>query len=217
MGGPADFALDEYLKDPDAIYRESFRQIRAETALERFNRQQQTIVMRMVHACANPEIAKDVVFKGDVIDATKTALQANRPIVVDSQMTEMAIVQKLLPDRARVLCPLRDTDAAMAQKQATTRSAAAIQNMASDLNGAIVLIGNAPTALFALLKLMAKSKVRPAALFAFPVGFVGAKESKDALISLNPDVPFVTLTGRLGGSAIAGGAFNAALSETSSK
>ena len=200
----------DYICDPQAIYALSFERIRAEIDVTGLSKADTRIAVRTVHACGNPEIAKDLVFQGDAAGATFTALADGAPIITDSRMTEAAIIGRNLPDCTQILCPLTAPETESAAKAwATTRSAAAIRQASDHIPGSVIVIGNAPTALFSLLELLEEGVAPPASLFAFPVGFVGARESKDALIEMDPSCPFVTLRGRLGGSAIAGAAFNA--------
>ncbi|WP_332461216.1 precorrin-8X methylmutase [Acuticoccus mangrovi] len=196
-----------YERDPEAITAKSFAIIRAEADLERFG-VNAPVAERIAHAAGDTEILDDLVFSGDLVAATRAALAAGAPVVVDSEMTRHAISARYV-DPARVVCHLNDeATPAEAEAAATTRSAIAIRRAAAEIAGGIVVIGNAPTALFELIDLLNKG-VRPAAILAFPVGFVGALESKAALVALDPDVPFATLTGRRGGSAMAGAALNA--------
>lgn len=204
----------DYIRDPQAIYALSFERIRAETDLAGLTEAEARIAVRAVHACGNPQVAQDLVFNGDVAGATRKALADGAPIITDSRMTEAAIIRRNLPGTTRILCPLTSVETERAAKAfATTRSAAAIRQAAAVISGSVVVIGNAPTALYSLLELIEEGVAPPAAVFAFPVGFVGARESKDALIETAPPCPFVTLRGRLGGSAIAGAALNAVFTE----
>ncbi|GAB5375366.1 MAG: hypothetical protein AcusKO_18280 [Acuticoccus sp.] len=194
-----------YERDPEAITQKSFAIIRAEADLAPFGAAA-PLAERIAHAAGDTAILGDLVMKGDVMGAVRTALAAGAPIVTDSEMTRHAISRRFVPPE-RVVCHLGDTETpARARAAGTTRSAIAIE--AAALDGAIVVIGNAPTALFALLERLGKG-AKPAAILAFPVGFVGAVESKDALIALAPATPFATLRGRRGGSAMAGAALNA--------
>ena len=208
----------DYIRDPQAIYALSFERIRAETDVNGLSEADARIAIRAVHACGNPEIASNLVFRGDVAAATCTALADGAPIITDSRMTEAAIIRRNLSDNTQILCPLTATETESAAKAwATTRSAAAVRQAEADIPGSVIVIGNAPTALFSLLELLEEGVAPPASLFAFPVGFVGAQESKDALIDMAPPCPFVTLRGRLGGSAMAGAAFNAVFAEENAR
>ena len=156
------------------------------------------------------DIADDIAFNGEPARAARSALSAGRPTFCDTEMVRASIIARNLPVTAKVRCMLNDDRTpALAKKHQTTRSAAAVSLWLDDLEGAIVIIGNAPTALFALLETIDETGKKPAALFAFPVGFIGAAESKAELIAKPRGLNFVTLKGRRGGSAIAGGAFNA--------
>lgn len=204
-------ALD-YLRDPAAIYRQSFETIRREVDFDGLSADEAVIATRVVHACGMTDVVGDLVFGGDVAGAARQALAAGRPVFCDVEMVRAAVMAGALPAVNAVRCTLRDAQTAdLARRQGTTRSAAAVSLWRDDLAGAVVIIGNAPTALFALLELLDQGVQPPAALFAFPVGFVGAAESKAALVDDGRGVPFVTLGGRRGGSAIAAAAFNAVL------
>ena len=201
-----------YLRDPAAIYAESFRQIRAATpALADMPADIAAVALRIVHACGDPAVASDLVWSDDLATAGGAALNAGAPLLVDCRMTGDGIIARNLPAQNKILCPLTDPrTAALAQTQATTRAAAAVSLWTAHLAGAVVVIGNAPTALFRLLELLQTKAPKPAVLLAFPVGFVGAAESKDALIAAQEfSIPFITLRGRRGGSAIAAAALNA--------
>ncbi len=199
-------------RDPAAIYRLSFARARAETALDHLPPPLRPVVLRMVHACGLPEIARDIAWKGDPATAAGRALHAGATILCDTRMTEAGIVKERLPASARTLCTLSDPRVPdLAARLGTTRSAAAVERWRPWLDGAVVVIGNAPTALFHLLERLADWRLRPAAIFAFPVGFVGAAESKRALAETAGAPPFMTLHGRFGGSALAAAAVNALL------
>jgi precorrin isomerase len=202
-----------YLKDPAEIYRASFAAIEREVDLSDFPESLHKIVQRLVHAVAIPEIVEDIAWDGDVAEAASSALTAGAPIIADANMVAAGIMKDRLPKDVEILCSLRD-DAVpeLAESLATTRSAAAVELWKPHLEGAIVAIGNAPTALFHLIDMLAEGDCpRPAAIFAFPVGFIGAAESKVYLIEKNLGIPFITLQGRKGGSALAAAAVNAVL------
>lgn len=204
-------ALD-YLRDPAAIYRQSFATIRAETDLSGLSADEAAIATRVMHACGMTDAVADLSFRGDVAAATRTALANGKPIFTDVEMVRAAIMSRHLPADCNVICTLNNPSTPdLAKDWATTRSAAAVSLWRDHLDGAVVVIGNAPTALFALLEMIDAGGPKPAALFAFPVGFVGAAESKDELIANARELDFVTLTGRRGGSAIAAAALNATL------
>ncbi len=199
-----------YLRDGAAIYRRSFAIIRAETDLSRFTPEQAEIVVRMIHACGQVDIAQHVIFGGDLVAAARAALGAEAPILCDSEMVAHGITRARLPAGNDVICTLNDPrSAAIATKIGTTRSAAALDLWLERLGGAIVAIGNAPTALFRLLELLAAGTPKPAAIIGIPVGFVGAAESKEALAATTHGVPFLVVRGRMGGSAITAAAVNA--------
>jgi precorrin-8X/cobalt-precorrin-8 methylmutase len=200
-----------YLRDGAAIYQRSFAIIRAETDLSRFSADEAEIAVRMIHACGQVELARHIVFGGDLVAAARGALAAGAPIFCDSEMVAHGITRARLPARNDVICTLNDPRVpALAQQSGTTRSAAALDLWLDRLAGAVVAIGNAPTALFRLLELIdSGTGKKPAAIVGIPVGFVGAAESKAILADKSRGVPFVTVRGRVGGSAITAAAINA--------
>ena len=200
----------EYLRDGAAIYRQSFAIIRAETDLARFSEDEADVVVRMVHACGSTEAARYIEFCGDLVAAARAALAHGAPILCDSEMVAHGVTRARLPAGNTVICTLRDAGVpALAEKLGTTRSAAALELWAERLAGAVVAIGNAPTALFHLLEMLDKGAPKPAAILGIPVGFVGAAESKDALAANSRGVPYLIVRGRIGGSAMAAAAVNA--------
>jgi precorrin isomerase len=203
----------EYLNDPEAIYRASFAAIREAVDLSPVPEHLQPLVIRLVHACGRPEIVPALKWSGDPVGAAQAALKQGAHIFVDATMVGAGIMRAKLPAANDVVCTLSDDRAYEAAKRNnTTRSAAAVEFWLPSLAGAIVAIGNAPTALFRLLELLQMPDTpRPAAILGFPVGFIGAAESKDALVAADMGVPYVTLTGREGGSALAAAAVNAIL------
>src|SRR5215472_10588574 len=208
----ADAAADEatYLRDGVAIYRRSFAIIRAEADLSRFTPEQAEIAVRMIHACGQVDIAEHIVFGGDLVAAARAALAVGAPILCDSEMLAHGITRARLPVGNDVICTLNNMrTAAIAAKIDTTRSAAALDLWLDRLGGALVAIGNAPTALFRLLELLDAGAPKPAAILGIPVGFVGAAESKNALATNPRGVPFLVVRGRIGGSAITAAAVNA--------
>jgi len=207
-----------YLKNPDEIYRESFSAIRRETDLTRMPEDLHSIAIRMVHTRGMPDLVDDLAWHGDVLSAARTALQNGRPVIVDATMVAAGIMSARLPQDNRVICTLNDERTpGLAQDLDTTRSAAAVDLWTADLDGAIIAIGNAPTALFRLLEVLNEPDTpKPETILAFPVGFVGAAESKQALIDADLGIPFVTVSGRRGGSALAAAAVNACLLPDSS-
>lgn len=199
----------DYLRDPKAIYESSFAQVRASINLGRFPDALYPVVERLVHSCARPEIAGQLRWDGPIAEAGRAALLAGAPIIADAEMVARGVTRSLLPADNRVLCRLNDPAVrGLAETLGTTRSAAAVELWKDDLAGAVVAIGNAPTALFHLLERLAEGWPRPAAILAFPVGFVGASESKQALMEAALDIPCITLPGRDGGSALAAAAVN---------
>ncbi|MCU1601141.1 MAG: cobH [Frankiales bacterium] len=192
-----------YEKDGAEIYRQSFATIRAESSLDRFPGGLERVVVRMIHACGMVDLATDVAFSPGVYDAAYDALQAGAPIFCDAQMVASGITRKRLPKDNDVICTLPHVGPA----GENTRSAMAVELWRDRLEGAVVAIGNAPTALFHLLDLVAAGGPRPAAVLGIPVGFIGAAESKEALIS--SDLEHLVVRGRRGGSAIVAAAVNA--------
>jgi precorrin-8X/cobalt-precorrin-8 methylmutase len=200
----------QYLRDGAAIYRQSFAIIRAETDLSRFAEDEADVVVRMVHACGSTDAARSIAFGGGLVAAARAALSQGAPVLCDSEMVAHGITRARLPAGNAVVCTLRDASVpALAEKLATTRSAAALELWAERLAGAVVAIGNAPTALFHLLDMLDKGAPKPAAILGIPVGFVGAAESKDALAADSRGVPYLIVRGRIGGSAMAAAAVNA--------
>ena len=202
-----------YLRDGAEIYRRSFAAIRAEADLARFTREEEHVAVRMIHACGMVEIAADLVFSHAAVAQARQALRQGAPILCDSKMLARGIIAARLPCANEVVCTLDNPAvASLARKLGTTRSAAALEFWRDKLDGAIAAIGNAPTALYHLLDMLDEIFARPACVIGMPVGFVGAAESKEALIA-DARVPFVTLKGRKGGSAMAAAALNAIASE----
>ena len=202
-----------YEHDGAAIYARSFATIRAEADLAHLAPAEARVAVRVIHACGMVEIARDLVFSPGFARAARTALLAGRPILCDAQMVAHGITRARLPAANEVICTLADPAvAAHATRIGNTRSAAALDLWGDRLDGALVAIGNAPTALFHLLELLDAGARPPAAVIGLPVGFVGAAESKAALAAMR-DLPFLTLHGRRGGSAMAVAAVNALASE----
>ncbi len=202
-----------YLKDPAEIYQASFAAIRGAVDLSPFPEALHGVILRLVHAVAMPGITGDLAFSGDPVGAAERALGKGGAVLVDATMVGAGIMSARLPKGAEVICTLNDPQTPdLARRLGTTRSAAAVELWRPHLEGAVVAIGNAPTALFHLLEMLAVEDCpRPAAIFAFPVGFIGAAESKQALIEGGTSIPYLTLTGRLGGSAYGAAAINALL------
>jgi len=201
--------MTDYLRCGTAIYQQSFAIIRAEADLSRFSEAEADVAVRMLHACGMVEIAKNIVFADEVIAAARKALHAGAAILCDSEMVSHGVTRARLPAGNAVICTLRDpTIPALAEKLGTTRSAAALELWLDRLEGAVVAIGNAPTSLFRLLEMLDEGAPRPAAILGIPVGFVGAAESKEALIANPRGVPFIAVRGRVGGSAMTAAAVN---------
>ena len=201
---------EPYLRDGAAIYERSFAIIRAEADLARFSAEEAEVAIRMIHACGLVEAAKYLVFGHDLVAVARAALQRGAPILCDAEMVAHGITRMRLPARNEVFCALRDPGVpALAEKLGTTRSAAALELWGDKLSGAVIAIGNAPTALFRLLELLEIGAPKPAAILGIPVGFVGAAESKEALAANKHQIPFLIVRGRMGGSAMAAAAVNA--------
>ena len=200
-------ALD-YLNDPQGITERSFAIVRGEADLARLPAALEPVAVRMIHASGMTDIADDLRFDERLPEAAGAALKAGAPVITDCEAVAAAITRKFLPANNDILCTLNDPRTpALAESRGTTRSAAAVHLWKSE--GAVVVIGNAPTALFALLERLDEGADRPAAIIAAPVGFVGAAESKDELVRNPRGVPFPTLLGLRGGSAMAAAALHA--------
>jgi precorrin-8X/cobalt-precorrin-8 methylmutase len=199
-----------YETDGAAIYRQSFATIRAEADLARFTPAQEPVAVRMIHAAGLVGLERDIVFTRDLAQAARTALEDGAPILCDARMVSEGITRQRLPAGNSVICTLHDPQVPdLARALGTTRSAAALELWRPHLAGSVVAIGNAPTALFHLLTMLEDPQTpRPAAIIGCPVGFVGAMESKEALIAADP-APALVVRGRLGGSAITVAAINA--------
>jgi precorrin-8X/cobalt-precorrin-8 methylmutase len=199
-----------YLRDGAAIYERSFAIIRAEADLSRFSAEEAEVAVRMIHACGVVEAAQYIVFGQNLVAAARGALAAGAPILCDAEMVAHGITRARLPADNAVICTLRDPRVpALAERLGTTRTAAALDFWLDRLPGAVVAIGNAPTALFRLLDLIDAGAPKPAAILGIPVGFVGAAEAKDALAADPRGVPFLIVRGRMGGSAMTAAAVNA--------
>jgi len=212
-GRPNDSSLkytrDGYIRDGADIYRRSFAIIRREADLTRFSGAEEQVAVRIIHACGMVEAAAHIAFAADAVRTGIAALAAGAPVLCDSKMVLNGVTRSRLPRDNAVICTL---DAplvpALAGRLGTTRTAAAIELWRDRLAGAVVAIGNAPTALFRLLELLDEGVPRPACIIGMPVGFVGAAESKEALIA-DGRVPFLTVRGRIGGSAMTAATVNA--------
>lgn len=202
-----------YLTDADEIYRRSFAIIRSEAELDRFPADIAQVVVRMIHGCGQVDLAGDIAFTPGVVAAARRALHEGAPILCDANMVASGVTRARLPAGNEVLCLLRDPRVPdLAARLGTTRSAAALELWRDRLGGAVVAIGNAPTALFHLLDMVAAGAPAPAAVLGIPVGFVGAAESKAALAE-TAGLEYLTVLGRRGGSAITASALNAIASE----
>ncbi|MEM7303001.1 MAG: precorrin-8X methylmutase [Pseudomonadota bacterium] len=199
-----------YEKNPEAIYRQSFDTIVEEAALDRFSPGERDVAIRVIHACGMVDAAEQLVFSSEAVSIGRQALQNGAPILCDVEMVRSGIIRRLLPAENEVICTLDEAGVANHAKSiGNTRSAAAVDFWDAHLDGAVVVVGNAPTALFYLLEKLEHSVSKPTLILGFPVGFVGAAESKQALIENALNVPFIALRGRRGGSAIAAAALNA--------
>lgn len=200
----------DYERDGNAIYERSFAIIREEAELGRFTPDEADVAVRMIHACGLVEAAFAIDFAPDLVRAARNALKAGAPILCDAQMVAHGVTRARLPANNEVICTLRDPEVpALAERLGTTRSAAALELWRDHMEGAVIAIGNAPTALFRLLEMLDAGAPKPAAILGIPVGFVGAAESKDALALGDHGVPWLVVRGRLGGSAMAAAAVNA--------
>lgn len=200
----------DYIRQPEKIYEQSFATVRRETNFAGLTEDLSEVLVRIVHSCGMPEIAADFRFSSDVISSATIALKAGAPILCDCEMLTHGIIKKRLKAGNLVICHLNDEGVPdLATVLKTTRSAAAVEHWKKDLEGAICVFGNAPTALFHLLEMLENGAPRPAAILGFPVGFVGAAESKEALIASGLNIPYLAVTGRRGGSAMAAAALNA--------
>jgi precorrin-8X/cobalt-precorrin-8 methylmutase len=202
-----------YVRDGAEIYRRSFAIIRAEADLARFSPEEEKIAVRIIHACGLVEAAADICFAPGAVARAKDALAAGAPLLCDSSMVANGITRARLPADNEVICTLRDPSVPpLAEKIGNTRTAAAMELWREKIAGSVVVIGNAPTAAFRLLELLDAGWPAPAAVIGMPVGFVGAAESKEALMA-DARVPFLIVRGRRGGSAMAAATVNALASE----
>ncbi|MGE3365501.1 MAG: precorrin-8X methylmutase [Rhizobiaceae bacterium] len=199
----------DYIRDGTAIYEKSFATIRAEADLAAFSGAEADVAIRMIHACGQVEAARHFVFSNGFVASARSALAKGAPILCDAEMVAHGVTRARLPASNEVICTLRDPrTATIATKIGNTRSAAAIDLWGDRLAGAVVAIGNAPTALFYLLEKLRDGAPKPAAIIGMPVGFVGAAESKEALAENSYGVPFAIVCGRMGGSAMTAAALN---------
>lgn len=206
--------LYDYIRDGAAIYRQSFATIRTEADLSAIPDDLKPVAVRVIHACGMVDVAQDLLFSANVGTAARAALQAGAAILCDSEMVAHGVTRARLPACNPVVCTLRDAAVPeLATSIGNTRSAAALDLWGDRLGGSVVAIGNAPTALFHLLEMLAAGAPKPAAILGFPVGFVGAVESKEALAGNPFGVPYLAIRGRRGGSAMAAAAVNALASD----
>lgn len=203
-------SLYDYIHDGQVIYKQSFATIRREADLSSFTKDQARIAVRIIHACGRIEITEQLVFHPKVIEVVEQALQQGKPIFCDAEMVAHGITKRRLPKNNEIICTLNHPDTPkIAQTLQNTRSAAAVHLWGNALEGAVVVIGNAPTTLFHLINLLEDKKIPyPAAIIGVPVGFVGAMESKEALVEWGK-IPYLIVKGRQGGSAMAVAAINA--------
>ncbi|MDO8608446.1 MAG: precorrin-8X methylmutase [Phaeospirillum sp.] len=199
--------MSGWINDPAEIYRQSFATIRTESDLDRIPADLTDLAIRVTHACGMTDIIADLAWSDGAGAIGRAALAAGKPILVDAEMVAHGIIRNRLKAGNAVVCTLAEASAAAARAAGATRSALAVECWGDRLDGAVVAIGNAPTALFRLLELIAAGGPRPALILGFAVGFVGAVECKDALIASG--LPHVALRGRRGGSAMAAAAVNA--------
>lgn len=199
-----------YETDPTEIYRQSFATVRAEADLSRMPARLHPVAIRLIHSCGMTDLPQDLVWSDDLLDAAQSAFSHGAPVFCDVEMVAHGVIKTRLPEKSNVICTLNDPSVRdLATQFKTTRSAAAVELWRERLEGAVVAIGNAPTALFHLLEMIAAGGPKPAVVLGFPVGFVGAAESKDALAENPFGIPYLAVTGRRGGSAMAAAAVNA--------
>lgn len=200
--------MTDYVRDGAEIYRRSFATIRAEADLSGLPDDVARVAVRMIHACGMTDLVKDLAWSPGAVAAAGTALRAGAPVFCDATMVAAGVTRKRLPARNDIVCTLADPRVPdLAAKLGTTRSAAAMELWRDRLEGSVVAIGNAPTALFRLLEMVAAGAGRPASVLGVPVGFIGAAESKDALAA--SELEFLVVRGRRGGSAMTAAAINA--------
>ena len=204
----------DYADDGAAIYVDSFATIRREASFAHLPADAERVAVRMVHGTGQIDLAHDLVIHPDLVSTARTALRLGAPIITDAHMVASGVTRARLPRDNEVLCALRDERVpGLATAMGTTRSAAALSLLTDRLDGAVVAIGNAPTALFHLLEMLHDGSPRPAAIIGCPVGFIGAAESKQALEEADLGIPYLTVRGRRGGSAMTASALNALAQE----
>ena len=200
----------DYIRDSSEIYRRSFATVRNETSVDKLADDMIEIAIRLIHSCGMPDIDSDLNYHPNAVCAERAALRKGAPILTDVEMVASGIIRKNLSTNTKIICTLNDARTRNHAKEiGNTRSAAAVDYWVDHLDGAVVVIGNAPTALFRLLEVLLEGAPKPAIILGFPVGFIGAAESKQALKDFEYNIPFITLLGRRGGSAIASASVNA--------
>ena len=202
----------DYIRNPEEIYKKSFSLVRAEADLTGLSKTEELVAIRLIHACGQPAIAQNLIFSETAVDVGCSSIAKGACIIVDAEMVSFGIIREHLNSNSEVVCTLNNDGVREAAKiMETTRSAAAVDMWLDKLDSSVVVIGNAPTALFRLLEKLEHGAPAPSLICGFPVGFVGAAESKEALIQCATEwnIPFITLRGRLGGSALASAAINA--------
>lgn len=200
----------DYIKDPAAIYARSFELIRAEADFSSIPKSTEAVATRIIHACGMVDVVNDLIFSNDFVETAEAALQRGAPIFVDVEMVRHGIIARQITTGNEIICTLNDPAARqIGITKSITRSAAAVELWLPKLARSIVVIGNAPTALFALLEMIDAGAPKPAAIIGFPVGFVGAAESKAELAANSRGIAFATIKGRKGGSAMASSVINA--------
>ena len=210
----ASHPVHEYEKNGAEIYRRSFATIRAQADLSRFSPEESQVAVRMIHACGMVDLVDDIAFSPGAVLRARAALRGGAPILCDVQMVASGITRRRLPADNEVICTLSDPGVAdLALETGNTRTAASVELWRDRLDGAVIAIGNAPTALFHLLELLRDIDIRPAAVLGIPVGFIGAAESKQSLVDNDLGLDYIVVHGRRGGSAITCGALNAIASE----
>jgi len=203
----------DYVKDPAEIYRQSFATIEAEARLDGLPEQLRAVARRMIHACGMTDLVDDLAWQDEPVAAARRAIAGGAPILTDAQMVASGIIRGRFP-KTEIVCVIADDAVSdTARRLGTTRSAAAVELWRGRLQGAVVAIGNAPTALFRLLEMLEAGAPKPAAILGIPVGFVGAAESKETLAANSYGVPYLIVRGRMGGSAMTAAAVNALAKE----
>ena len=202
--------MESYLKDPEAIYARSFAIVREKAALAGVSAALEPVAVRLIHACGMPDILDDLEVSDSFLAQATAAIAGGAPLLCDCEMVASGITRRFLPATTEVIVTLNDPQVpALATRLATTRSAAAVELWLDRMEGAVVVVGNAPTSLFRCLEIIAEGGPRPVAIIGCPVGFVGAAESKSALANPKSGVPFLVVHGTRGGSAMASSVVNA--------